>query len=359
MRKGRSQRRGRGSLAPISQKALQPLGGGMQIVVGLKGPPPGDASSYDDEPSSSGSLRTEAPVRPSLDLVPERSLDLVPEKSLELASVEEEVAVAVAPSEEPLPVTLSVTTPQEISIPPASDLAIEPVAEKFFSEGDFAPSSAGGEEEEWETTGPASKAKQKASPEAVARRARFSRWVSLAVAGAALLCVAGLARSVVKSPPPPAAPVTAALVAAPAEKAAAPAAADPANVATAKIAAAPATEAAHVAAPIDTANVAVAPAAESPKPAEPAKDEAKPVSDKTALQEKTACRRALERGKLADAIEAGERSVALDPTDGEAWLLLGASYQEKGKGADARRCYRACAEQGKRGPVGECRAMLR
>jgi Flp pilus assembly protein TadD len=67
---------------------------------------------------------------------------------------------------------------------------------------------------------------------------------------------------------------------------------------------------------------------------------------------------ALERGRVAVAIAAGERSVALDPGDGEAWLILGAAYQQKGSTADARRCYRACVEA-ERGPKGECAAMLR
>ena len=92
---------------------------------------------------------------------------------------------------------------------------------------------------------------------------------------------------------------------------------------------------------------------------EPATGARAPVSDKTAAEETKDARKALERGKPGDAIEAGERSVALDPTDGEAWLLLGAAYQEKGKIVDARRCYTACLKEGKRGPLQECGAMLR
>jgi len=59
------------------------------------------------------------------------------------------------------------------------------------------------------------------------------------------------------------------------------------------------------------------------------------------------------------AIEAGEASVAADPTDAEAWLLLGAAYDSKGRPADARRAYQSCMQQGKRGPKGECAALLR
>jgi tetratricopeptide (TPR) repeat protein len=96
--------------------------------------------------------------------------------------------------------------------------------------------------------------------------------------------------------------------------------------------------------------------ATAPK-AEPAAEGDKPA--KTALQEKNDSRRSLEMGKTAAAIEAGERSVALDPTDGEAWLILGAAYQEKGQIGEARRAFLACVKQGKRGPIGECQAMLR
>ena len=81
-------------------------------------------------------------------------------------------------------------------------------------------------------------------------------------------------------------------------------------------------------------------------------------SDKTAAQEKKASSQLLERGNAKGAIEAGERSVALDATDGEAWLVLGAAYQQVGKNADARRCFNSCIKEGKHGPISECRAML-
>ena len=68
---------------------------------------------------------------------------------------------------------------------------------------------------------------------------------------------------------------------------------------------------------------------------------------------------ALEARRLPEAIAAGERAVALDSTDGEAWLILGAAYQEFGQMVEARRCYRACVTMGKRDPRGECAAMLR
>jgi Flp pilus assembly protein TadD len=78
-----------------------------------------------------------------------------------------------------------------------------------------------------------------------------------------------------------------------------------------------------------------------------------------AAHAKSAARSALEGARLKDAIEAGERSIELDPTDGEAWLILGAAYQQKGDWKEARRCYKQCVDQGKRGPRFECAAMLR
>lgn len=74
---------------------------------------------------------------------------------------------------------------------------------------------------------------------------------------------------------------------------------------------------------------------------------------------KRACQRALDTGKLGEAIQNGEASVAADPTDGEAWLLLGAAYDQKGRAAEARTAYQSCVQKGKRGPVGECAALLR
>jgi hypothetical protein len=82
------------------------------------------------------------------------------------------------------------------------------------------------------------------------------------------------------------------------------------------------------------------------------------VPTKSALEEKTDARHALERGKFADAIQAALRSTALDPTDADAWLLLGAAYQESGKGADARAAYATCAKEAKKGEVRECQLML-
>lgn len=432
MRKGRSHRRPRGSLPPTSQKSLQPLGGGVHVVVGLNGPPSSTQDVPVPEVSDHEEHGPETPVvhadgRPTLEVIPDKSLELVRERSLEVvrqeslelvrqetlelareAVVEESPFVAESREQEPpaapepirtaayvpyeqeafdddlasysasAPETpmvhlTAITTPDEISIPPASDVAVEPADESFFEEGDRASSmnvtgalaAHGDDADDWGDDLGTQKAKLKASPEAIARRAKFSRVVMYAVAVATIVCVAGFVRSAGRSSSATASAKTTnavTAVAPPAEKAADPAAIAPAPVTPPVTAVAPGANdepkapEAKVAEPKVEAPKAEEPKAEAAKADEP---KAAPVSDKTALEEKKLSQRALERGKLVDAIEAGERSVALDPTDGEAWLILGASYQSKGNGKDARRCYSACVKEGKRGPLSECRAMLR
>jgi hypothetical protein len=78
-----------------------------------------------------------------------------------------------------------------------------------------------------------------------------------------------------------------------------------------------------------------------------------------ALAAKRASQTALEEGRANEAIEAGERAVALDPTDAEAWLILGAGYDQRGTRADARRCFTSCVRLATHGPRGECAALLR
>ncbi len=67
----------------------------------------------------------------------------------------------------------------------------------------------------------------------------------------------------------------------------------------------------------------------------------------------------LEKGHTQRAIEAGERAVALDPTDAEAWLILGAGYDQRRAYTEARRCFAACVRLANHGPRGECAALLR
>ena len=462
MRKGRSQRKTRGSLPPTTKRpqSRPNVGGagcdprGPQVVVGLTAP----RSEESFETRSEGgapleTLSTRAAESGRLELVREKSLEIVRE-SLELvreelqereAQLEQEppaeIESAPAPSEPSevrmraetlsfdtpegfydapdseeavtvrpsgtvnaesfdahessplLPVArvhgplLTLPTPDEMSIPPVGDLSVEPIADRFFSEGELVAArnvQGNDESEEWDQR--AHKSVRKSLPEVVQRRARFAKYVRWAVGGAAVVCLAALARTALPPsatasgehafasrasldalpPAPPVSPVSPASaegetpgtsvtsLAPPVAKAAA------AEVAAAEPVKAPESVAAPVVA-VPTVETEKAANPEPPKAPEPSA--AAPATaggdEKTALQEKNDSRRALERGKVGDAIAAGERSVALDPTDGEAWLLLGAAYQEKGNNAEARRCYSSCIKDGKRGPLGECRAMLR
>jgi tetratricopeptide (TPR) repeat protein len=78
-----------------------------------------------------------------------------------------------------------------------------------------------------------------------------------------------------------------------------------------------------------------------------------------AKEAKEASQQALELGKVALATSLGERSVALDPTDADSWLILGAAYLQGGDYKNARRCFSSCVKQATGGASRECAAMLR
>lgn len=372
MRKGRSQRKTRASLPPLGARShtsgagaeASPTSRGPQVVIGITGPLSSDgevgesreARGFDREP-----VLELADREPPVDsLAPA----VVSERRSQHEIVSDPFALALS-EETPIPVSseierphvVSIVTPGELSIPPMGDLSVEPIAERFFSEGELA--AAGGDEEDESWSAAPNNAQRKSLPHVVERRQRFSRYVRWAVSCAAVVCLAALARTAIIPHRAPSAGAGGANTAIQVEAVALPPQPTDAVAVAAPVVAPESVQAPKVDVPAKAEVPAVA------APAVPAKGEdAKPASpsvatgDKTAPQEKVDARRNLERGKLVEAIEAGERSVALDPQDGEAWLLLGAAYQEKGKNAEARRCYKACLSEGKRGPLGECRAML-
>jgi tetratricopeptide (TPR) repeat protein len=105
----------------------------------------------------------------------------------------------------------------------------------------------------------------------------------------------------------------------------------------------------------------VTPAAEPPANEEGpnAANEAPDPDPREAARQKEASQAALEHGRIAASIEAGEHAILLDPSDADAWLVLGAAYQQKGDLREARRCYKACVQRAPRGNRRECIAMLR
>ena len=179
------------------------------------------------------------------------------------------------------------------------------------------------------------------------RRRKLAKYVIGVVSGSLALCLAAAAKIAFVDHRP-----AAALAPPPSEAIARPAEPEPA----ASSASAPAEPAG---APTVSVVTADAPAA-SVQPAaadHAAKGQTSPTQDAVRLRE--ASRAALERGSLKSSIEAGESSVAIDPSDSEAWLVLGAAYQQMGSLEQARRCFRSCLEKGKGGSRGECAAMLR
>ncbi len=209
-------------------------------------------------------------------------------------------------------------------------------------------------------------------PEVRARRAKYARYVTVVSAGCILLALAGLVRhKIARGDQEVAARDMAAYAAAhapenapvenipPAAVGQPPALAEP----SAPASAAPSASAAALPTPPPIAEAPAASAGDKSE-AKPEAPATSPPADtetphaKTAAQEKRDCQVLLDRGAFGKAIDAGERSVGLDPTDGEAWLLLGAAYQSMGRVADARRSFSACLKQGKKGPLGECKAML-
>jgi hypothetical protein len=119
---------------------------------------------------------------------------------------------------------------------------------------------------------------------------------------------------------------------------------------------------ARTSAPTTSAPVAAAsPAAvvATQEAATPAPLPAATAPAKTAREERDAARRALEAGHARDALAAAERATALDPKDADGWLLIGAANQTMGHAKEARAAFTTCVKTAKRGPVRECRSMLR
>lgn len=112
------------------------------------------------------------------------------------------------------------------------------------------------------------------------------------------------------------------------------------------------------------ASEVVAAAGVEPAPAPPVEPTleaiAAPVAEDLESPEglKRASLEALEQRKLDESVAAGEKATQLDPTDADAWLILGAAYHDQGNFAAARRSYAACAKQATHGEVRECKFLI-
>lgn len=239
------------------------------------------------------------------------------------------------------------------SSPDIDDISVPPVDldehdDRFFEAGEKVRHSSG-LSGSFDAVDPAHARKMTA--EAKARRAHLTRYVKGAVIAAAAILALALVVSKLrtKNEPAPAVQVTHAPDPTPPPPIPSPTQVQdtpppPLDMDTENTV--PPDPSASTAASVDTSPSAVPSASASvEKPA------------KTALQEKLDSKALLEREAYGAAVAAGERSVALDSTDGEAWLILGAAYQGMGNAGQAKRCYTTCTKQ-KRGPIADCQQML-
>jgi Flp pilus assembly protein TadD len=67
----------------------------------------------------------------------------------------------------------------------------------------------------------------------------------------------------------------------------------------------------------------------------------------------------LNRAPNADAATFAARAVEVDPSNSEAWIVLGAARHQLGDRKGAKEAYRQCAELGRGAYVAECRHMVR
>jgi hypothetical protein len=192
------------------------------------------------------------------------------------------------------------------------------------------------------------------SPTAKKRRARFAKYVAGAVGFSLVLCAAALVKTALPALSAESSVTRGAFAGAPATLSVDVAPSTPERAVRTEesptASAAPESPVISTGADPQPVPSAVAPAQNAPPPTTT-------LAGAGAVKQRESSRFALERGDLSTAVAAGERSVALDPTDGEAWLILGAAYQAGGELAQAKRCYRACVAQAHRGPKAECQAM--
>jgi tetratricopeptide (TPR) repeat protein len=116
----------------------------------------------------------------------------------------------------------------------------------------------------------------------------------------------------------------------------------------------PATPPAPSAPPPATSSPPPPSAEASPTPAEAPLASAAPSAKDLVAEAQTL----LNRQSFGHAADVARRATQADPTNAEAWLMLGGAYEALGSKEKARSAYRKCAEQAKGSGARECRALL-
>lgn len=243
--------------------------------------------------------------------------------------------------------------------------------EHFFASEAPPPSSRQGDAHGLEEEAPDPRVVHKMSAAVQQRRARFAKYVKIAVAVSAVVCIIAVLRFKLEVTPQEAsahgestalAPLKSVAPAATTHAETKPAETKPVEAPTA--AAAETSHAAIVEAPSAAASENPAPSASaapsavasaaSSAPAA-ASSEATPTASSApveidvegAKKAKREARNLLEGSAYKKAIEAGERSVALNPADGDAWYILGSAYMLSNDHENQVRCFTRClAEKG-------------
>ena len=233
--------------------------------------------------------------------------------------------------------------PKRVADPVApNDAPFDDDAADFFRVGETAPPLAMLEVDEAHEATHGGRLGGGSALAAAERRRAFSRHVLGVVVLSVVVCIAAFVRSATGAP-------------------SATGAAAALNVNARAALAAPAVTTATappVVAPAEAPVAAVAAVAAVPPEPWVAPDVASERSPTAARVAREEARRLLEGGAAAAASAAAIRSVELDPTDAEAWLILGAAYQLAGNGTEARNAFRSCTKLATHGGVGECRAFV-
>ncbi|MBX3203956.1 MAG: hypothetical protein KF764_02745, partial [Labilithrix sp.] len=144
----------------------------------------------------------EAAPKPAVEAAPQAVVEAAPQAVVEAAPkplVEAAPASGgkknkkknAAAKQAKLAAAVEATDPDEVSVPPIGDVGVD---EQFFSEGDVSRHLTA-DAIEGDALTIVDKAKRKSEPQVVERRARFVRYVKWAVAGAAVVCLAAVART--------------------------------------------------------------------------------------------------------------------------------------------------------------------
>ena len=255
---------------------------------------------------------------------------------------------SVAPSDTPASLeaaranTLAEGTPSPISFDLATDrsgpVEVDEFEEAFFSS--LPPGMRAPEPHDDHEEADARMARLH-EPDVVARRDRMRRFVAWGLAACAVVFFLAVGRAALRAPDPGPAYAAAPQVA---------------SVASVALSPAPAASAGPTAPEVAPSVAAPAPALEPPAVALVA-SAAAPQGDAKGLRAQA--QRLLETGKTNDAIAIALESTTVEPEHAGGWLLLGAAYQTRGRNAEARQAFLTCVKSAKRGPRGECAAMLR